>query len=151
MKTIRLTRENLHMLSGSPGSNGFTKKQVELLGFTWPPKKGWLSSLIGREITLDLYQEVSKHYRHKWAHINDPLGKVEIASNSGMPFISFKDAEGEPCVLELSDAILAPEPERPIGSWAVILGSWGGPMHISRDQVRKLISHLQSWLETGEL
>lgn len=55
---IRLTRENLHALSGSPSQDGFTRKQIELLGFSWPAPKGWLSSLIGTEIETDLYERV---------------------------------------------------------------------------------------------
>lgn len=56
---IRLTRENLHQLSGSPSGDGFTKKQLELLGFPWPPPKGWLTSLIGTEIERELYDRVA--------------------------------------------------------------------------------------------
>ncbi|HTL66709.1 MAG TPA: RNase H family protein [Lacunisphaera sp.] len=63
---IRLTRENLHALSGSPGANGFTRKQVELLGFSYPPPKGWLSGLIGRDIEQGLYDEVRKAIAAKW-------------------------------------------------------------------------------------
>lgn len=55
---IRLTRENLHQLSGSPSQDGFTKRQIELLGFSWPPPKGWLSSLIGTEIERELYERI---------------------------------------------------------------------------------------------
>lgn len=56
---IRLTRENLHQLSGSPSGDGFTKKQLELLGFSWPPPKGWLTSLIDSEIDRELYERVA--------------------------------------------------------------------------------------------
>jgi ribonuclease HI len=55
---IRLTRENLHELSGSPAQDSFTRKQIELLGFTWPAPKGWLSSLIGTEIEIAHYERV---------------------------------------------------------------------------------------------
>jgi ribonuclease HI len=55
---IRLTRENLHQLSGSPSQDGFTKKQLALLGFPWPPPKGWLTNLIGTEIDRALYDRV---------------------------------------------------------------------------------------------
>ena len=73
-KTIILTRENLHELSGSPGKCGFTRKQVEALGFSWPPKKGWLSSLIGKEISPDEYEHVRSLIRKKWkSPANDSL------------------------------------------------------------------------------
>lgn len=60
LSKIRLTRENLHELSGSPSQGGFTRKQIELLGFSWPPAKGWLSSLIGSEIERELYARVQR-------------------------------------------------------------------------------------------
>lgn len=57
---IRLTRENLHALSGSPSQDGFTRKQIELLGFPYPPPKGWLSSLIGTEIDQAVYEQAKR-------------------------------------------------------------------------------------------
>jgi hypothetical protein len=32
-------------------NNGFTKKQLSVLGVDWPPKKGWVRQCIGMEIT----------------------------------------------------------------------------------------------------
>lgn len=151
MKTIRLNRQNIHMLSGSPGGNGFTRKQVELLGFTWPPQKGWLSSLIGKEIPVELYQEVAKHYRPKWAAINDPLGKVEDNPATSLPMILFHDSDGMACVLEQSDAVFSPDSRFPAGQCALALGHPNYQMHLSRDKVRKLANHLTHWLETGSL
>ena len=54
MNNIKLTHDNLHAL----GTNGigFNKKQLSVLGISWPPKKGWLSNLIGTEITDVQYQ-----------------------------------------------------------------------------------------------
>jgi hypothetical protein len=51
---MKLTHENLHAASSS-GYDGFTKAQLLELGISWPPKKGWLSSLIGREISDESY------------------------------------------------------------------------------------------------
>jgi hypothetical protein len=31
--------------------NGFTMAQVQALGLTWPPRKGWLRQQVGREIS----------------------------------------------------------------------------------------------------
>lgn len=64
--TMKLTRENLHALSGSPGQAGFTRKQIEMLGFDWPPVKGWLTSLIGTEIGDDLYASIKEQCHPKW-------------------------------------------------------------------------------------
>ena len=46
MKIITLTRNNIHQLA-TDGAGGFTRAQIEALGFVWPAKKGWISSLIG--------------------------------------------------------------------------------------------------------
>ena len=56
MTTITLTSENLHQL----GTNncGFTKAQIEALGFNWPPKKGWLKSLIGKTMSIEEYTRI---------------------------------------------------------------------------------------------
>jgi hypothetical protein len=53
---MKLTRENLHKLSTK--ADGFTKRQVEMLGFKWPPSKGWLSSLIGTEMSESFFNDV---------------------------------------------------------------------------------------------
>lgn len=150
MKTIRLNRQNIHMLSGSPGGNGFTRKQVELLGFTWPPQKGWLSSLIGKEIPVELYQEVAKHYRPKWAALNDPLGKVELNGDCGFPRISFKDYHGNSCHLEMSTAIVEDDPGHGPGGGAIWLGNDRQPMYLDRTTARRLVQHITRWLETSE-
>jgi len=56
MNTIKLTDENLHAL-GTNGK-GFNKKQLSVLGISWPPKGGWLKKLIGTEITNIQYQTI---------------------------------------------------------------------------------------------
>ncbi len=30
---------------------GWTKNQLEILGLTWPPKKGWQDKVIGKELS----------------------------------------------------------------------------------------------------
>ena len=44
-----LTRENIH--DGASSECGWNKEQLSILGVKWPPKKGWLSKLIGRTIS----------------------------------------------------------------------------------------------------
>ena len=53
---MKLTREILH----SAGTNGigFNRQQLILLGVQWPPVKGWLTRLIGREISDETWQKV---------------------------------------------------------------------------------------------
>jgi hypothetical protein len=32
-------------------NRGWTKKQLAILGVAWPPRRGWLRAMVGREIT----------------------------------------------------------------------------------------------------
>jgi len=32
-------------------SHGWTRAQLAVFGITWPPKRGWLSTLVGRVVT----------------------------------------------------------------------------------------------------
>ena len=34
-------------------AGGYSKLQVECLGVTWPPPKGWLNSVVGKEISIE--------------------------------------------------------------------------------------------------
>lgn len=63
---ITLTRENLHALCGSPNGEGFTRKQLDMLGVAWPAKKGWLSALRGKQITQTRYDEIKAACSPKW-------------------------------------------------------------------------------------
>ena len=63
---IILTRENIHALCGSPCGEGFTRKQLDLLGVASPPKKGWLSALRGKVITAAKYAEIKAACAKKW-------------------------------------------------------------------------------------
>jgi len=53
---MRLTRQILH--SAGTSRSGFNRLQLEKLGVQWPPKKGWLSSLIGKEVPDETWEEV---------------------------------------------------------------------------------------------
>ena len=46
---ITLTRERL--LSSSTNKGGFNWHQLQILGVEWPPKQGWLSDLLGTEVS----------------------------------------------------------------------------------------------------
>lgn len=52
---IILTRENLHALASK--ADGFTAATIHALGVPWPPRKGWLSALIGQSIPDTQYQK----------------------------------------------------------------------------------------------
>lgn len=53
---MRLTSELIH----SAGSNGmgFNSAQLRLLGIYWPPKKGWIRALEGKEISNSTWEQV---------------------------------------------------------------------------------------------
>lgn len=46
---MKLTRELIHSVATS--HVGFNRFQLSILGVQWPPKKGWLSNLVGKEIS----------------------------------------------------------------------------------------------------
>lgn len=48
LKMFFVTKEWIH--SYMP-NGGVTKKQLEALGFSWPPQKGWLKEITGKEIS----------------------------------------------------------------------------------------------------
>lgn len=53
---MKLTHQIIH--SAGTGGIGFNFHQLRVLGIPWPPKQGWLSSLIGREIPDDQWNLV---------------------------------------------------------------------------------------------
>jgi hypothetical protein len=51
---MKLTWDNIHA-AGTRGC-GFTRAQLAVVGIRWPPPKGWLRKLIGKEITSEQYE-----------------------------------------------------------------------------------------------
>lgn len=54
-ENIVLTREMIHAAQKGPGG-GWSKQRLKMLGVQFPLTKGWLSSLVGKPITLDQYR-----------------------------------------------------------------------------------------------
>lgn len=50
---ITLTSDLIH--HGATAHDGFKKAQLAVLGVAWPPKKGWLSGLIGTKVSMVTY------------------------------------------------------------------------------------------------
>ncbi|MEO9871177.1 hypothetical protein [Ekhidna sp.] len=52
---------------GRSKNGGWSKKQLELLGISWPPEKGWQDRLNGKEISDEnaeqFIKEASKHLK----------------------------------------------------------------------------------------
>ncbi|CAB4171617.1 hypothetical protein UFOVP1007_47 [uncultured Caudovirales phage] len=54
---MKLTVQNIHALATK--GVGFNSSQLFLLCRTTKPKKGWLSSLVGSEISEELYAQIA--------------------------------------------------------------------------------------------
>lgn len=65
---MKLTKELLH-----PRGSEHNKAELEALGLSWPPKKGWLTRLIGAEISEAQYAKFLA------------AGGNEITNTSGEP------------------------------------------------------------------
>jgi len=53
---LTLTSKMLHDAS-TKGYHGFNAKQLKVIGLKWPPKKGWLKSLVGTQILASKYRQ----------------------------------------------------------------------------------------------
>jgi hypothetical protein len=51
---LTLTSKMLHDAS-TKGYHGFNAKQLKVIGLKWPPRKGWLKSLIGTQMLASQY------------------------------------------------------------------------------------------------
>ncbi len=54
---MTLTFEMIHSVKS--GSGGWNKTQLALLGVDWPPPKGWIEKLIGKEIDQTTFDRLS--------------------------------------------------------------------------------------------
>lgn len=45
---VTVTREFL--LAGQSSNGGWRKSQLRLVGVSWPPKSGWMATIIGKDI-----------------------------------------------------------------------------------------------------
>lgn len=59
---MKMTHEWLHQWK--TGKGGWTRVQLAAIGVPWPPKKGWLSAAIGREITDEQRRRFEEGRRH---------------------------------------------------------------------------------------
>jgi hypothetical protein len=42
-------------------SGGYSKKQLNAIGVQWPPIKGWILEVVGKEITEEQRQTFERH------------------------------------------------------------------------------------------
>lgn len=52
-----VTITNDLIVAGVSGAGGWNRKQLEILGVAWPPRRGWKWAVIGKQITEEQYQE----------------------------------------------------------------------------------------------
>jgi hypothetical protein len=43
--------------ASTKGYHGFNAKQLKVIGLKWPPKKGWLKSLVGTQLFASQYRK----------------------------------------------------------------------------------------------
>lgn len=68
---MTLTHELIRSASSHPSGNGFTKDQLAVFGVSWPPKKGWLLGLIGKEVddaTFDRFKALGRQGKTPFTH-----------------------------------------------------------------------------------
>ena len=81
---IKLTRVLIHSASSHRSGNGFNKKQLALLGITWPPKKGWLSELVGKQIDHETFLQFKSAGQKANRLPSQPLANI----NSSLPGVT---------------------------------------------------------------
>lgn len=54
---MKITRDLIMAGSSTTHTGAWNKKQLEVLGISWPPKHGWLHGMIGSEISDEKYQK----------------------------------------------------------------------------------------------
>jgi len=63
---MKVTLEFLHANSSHPSGQGWTKKQLSILGVDWPPRKGWIDDVVEIELTDEQAAEfISMRHRPK--------------------------------------------------------------------------------------
>lgn len=80
MKTITLTRENIRALSTHPSGQGFNRAQCEMMGFMWPPQKGWIRkvyAMAGTTVSRDQYDSIY--------HAGDELRRLNLEKAAARP------------------------------------------------------------------
>lgn len=60
---LTITNEFIESLKSDKG--GFTRKQLEAIGVTWPPEKGWKGKVIGKEIERETAVWLSNRAKHR--------------------------------------------------------------------------------------
>lgn len=54
---VELTSDLIHAGANGPSASGFSYAQLRVLGVSTPPRKGWLSNLVGKRIARSQYEK----------------------------------------------------------------------------------------------
>lgn len=75
---------------------------------------------------------------------------VKTHTNRGFPLVEFRDSNDWECSLQCSSAAIGADGLESPGTSAIWLGLDKHRMHLSKDEVKHLISWLQKWLHDGD-
>lgn len=78
-----IVTENWIRDNATRGGIGWTKSQLSALGVKWPPPKGWLESLIGKEITPAAALKFESKHQDRMAAL--ARNKADIAKTPWLP------------------------------------------------------------------
>ena len=84
---VPLTKKNLE--EGRNPVSGWSKKQLSVLGVSWPPKKDWMDGLLGREFhdsEIDAFLDLSAHKITTKAPRVDIVDDVTQMASKERPF-----------------------------------------------------------------
>ena len=56
---MKLTREIIEQHKTEKG--GWTRAQLQAIGVGWPPPRGWVQAVIGREISAEDFRVFTRH------------------------------------------------------------------------------------------
>lgn len=103
---MKLTAQLIH----SAGTNGigFNFHQLYVLGVNWPPERGWIESVVGREVTSEVWELVLKLKGKRRGERREILRNTPFKQEIFMRKCDFKQRvhELEAEVYELKDRIV---------------------------------------------
>ena len=83
---MRLTRELIK--AGMTANMGINKKQCDILGIQYETpfklKKGWLNSLIGKEISQEVYDQYLEAYNRKRPNLKYDTFSITMLKTEGL-------------------------------------------------------------------
>lgn len=110
MQTITLTQQLLHTAATS--FSGWNRYQMQLLG-VWPPQKGWLRGLIGKRVSVEVWEQVMKLAGTKSKE------RKEIHQRKSQPELAIAGAQAQKIFLQFDGGCGPTNPGNMYGSFLV--------------------------------